>query len=71
MATKKKESDENIVEEVKVEEPVAEEPKKKVSKQKDETKAFIARKLKVINSMTNDAKKKYLAERIMLNRKEI
>ena len=65
MANKKKESDEKIVEEVKVEEPVVEKPKK------DENKAFIARKLKVINNMTDATKKKALAERIMLNRKEI
>lgn len=65
MATKKKESKENI-EEVKVEEQIAIPEPEKVDK-----KAFISRKLKVINMMSDSAKKKYLAERLMMNRKEI
>lgn len=53
--SKKKEIEEQIVEEVIVE--------------SDPTEEFIDRTLKVINSMSNKAKAKRLAERVLANRK--
>ena len=57
---------EALVEEVKVTEAVAE--TKKDSKP-SETDRFIARRLMVINKMSDKAKAKRLADRILMNRK--
>lgn len=60
---------EEVVEEI-VEEVVEEKPEKKPIKKKVDVDAFINRKLKVINEMTNKAQAKVLAERVIANRKE-
>ena len=60
---------EEIVEEV-VEEVVEVKPEKKPMKKTVDVDAFINRKLKVINEMTNKAQAKVLAERVISNRKE-
>lgn len=49
--------------------PVVEEKPKKKSQKKSKTDDFIARKLLVINSMTNPAKQRSLAERVLKNKK--
>lgn len=60
---------EEVVEEI-VEEVVEVKPEKKPMKKTVDVDAFINRKLKVINEMTNKAQAKALAERVIANRKE-
>ena len=70
---------EEVTEEIKVEDSVSENPtipkveKKEEKKQKKPDKKssddFVNRKLKVINNMTNPAKARSLAERVLNNRK--
>ena len=70
MAKKKDEFEEAVIEVEEVVEPI-EEPKEKVvvEKKNDYTELFIERQLKAINEMSDRAKAKRLAERILRNRK--